>query len=57
MNRPLKDIIYLDYDDSKVQFHKDNCLVLPKWEGDFSDRELYDIMAFLESNLFTIKKL
>ena len=24
-------------------------LVLPRWEGDLNDRELYDIMPFLES--------
>jgi import inner membrane translocase subunit TIM50 len=49
MNRPLKDVIYVDFDDNKVQFHKENCLILPRWEGDPNDRELYDIMAFLES--------
>jgi len=49
LNRDIKDIIYLDFDDSKVQFHPDNALILPKWEGDRNDRELYDIMPFLES--------
>lgn len=50
MNRDLRDIIYIDFDDEKVQFHKDNAVVLPRWEGDPNDRELYDIMPFLESN-------
>jgi import inner membrane translocase subunit TIM50 len=50
MNRDLKDIIYIDFDDEKAEFHKDNCLILPRWEGDPNDRELYDIMPFLESN-------
>lgn len=50
MNRPLKDIIYLDFSDERVAMHKENCVVLNKWEGDMSDRELYDIMPFLESN-------
>ena len=49
MNRDIKDIIYVDFDDSKVVFHKDNAVILPLWDGDQGDRELYDIMAFLES--------
>ena len=51
MNRDLKDIIYIDFDDDKVMFHKDNAIVLPRWEGDSGDRELYDIIPFLESKL------
>lgn len=50
MNRDLKDVIYLDFSDEKVEFHKDNALILPFWTGDPNDRELYDIMPFLESN-------
>ena len=50
MNRDLKDIIYIDFSDEKVEFHKDNALILPLWEGNADDRELYDIMPFLESN-------
>jgi import inner membrane translocase subunit TIM50 len=49
MNRDLKDIIYIDFDDEKAAFHKDNVLILPRWEGDNNDRELYDIIPFLES--------
>jgi TFIIF-interacting CTD phosphatase-like protein len=49
MNRDLKDVIYIDFDDEKADFHKDNVLILPRWEGDPNDRELYDIMPFLES--------
>ncbi len=51
LNRDLKDVLYVDFDDSKAEFHKDNVLILPLWEGDPSDRELYDIMPFLESIL------
>eukprot|EP00347_Sterkiella_histriomuscorum_P015966 403355012 len=49
MNRDLKDIIYIDFSDEKVEFHKDNALILPLWEGNADDRELYDIMPFLEN--------
>lgn len=49
MNRDLKDVIYIDFDEEKAQFHKDNVIVLPRWEGDMADRELYDLMPFLEN--------
>lgn len=49
MNRDLKDIIYIDFDDNKAEFHKENCIVLPRWDGDSGDRELYDLMPFLEN--------
>lgn len=49
MNRDLKDIIYIDFDDEKAEFHKENVVILPRWDGDRNDRELYDIMAFLEN--------
>jgi import inner membrane translocase subunit TIM50 len=49
MNRDLKDIIYIDFSDEKCEFQKDNVLILPRWEGDMNDRELYDIMPFLEN--------
>lgn len=54
MNRDLKEIIYVDFDENKCEFHKDNVLVLPFWEGEPSDRELYDIMPFLESKLYIL---
>lgn len=49
MNRDLKDVIYIDFDDEKAEFHKENVIILPRWEGDSNDRELYDIIPFLES--------
>jgi import inner membrane translocase subunit TIM50 len=49
LNRPIKDIIYVDFDDSKVEFHKENAVILPYWDGSSSDRELYDLLPFLEN--------
>jgi import inner membrane translocase subunit TIM50 len=34
MNRALKDVIYIDFMDDKAAFHKENVLLLPRWEGD-----------------------
>jgi import inner membrane translocase subunit TIM50 len=49
LNRDIKDIIYIDFTDEKTEFHKENVIILPAWKGDSSDRELYDIMPFLEN--------
>lgn len=49
LNRDLKDVIYIDFHDDNVEFHKDNAILLPMWGGDMTDRELYDIMPFLEN--------
>ena len=34
MNRDIKDILYIDFDESKADFHKENVLILPRWDGD-----------------------
>lgn len=48
LNRPIKDIIYLDYSDEFVDYHKENCIIIPKFDGDKSDRSLIDLIPFLE---------
>ena len=49
LGRPIKDVIYLDFTDQTVPYHKSNCIVLPEWTGDMDDRALYDIVPFLTS--------
>lgn len=50
LNRDLKNVIYIDFTDENAEFHKDNVILLPRWDGsNFDDRELYDLMPFLES--------
>lgn len=49
LNRPIKDIIYVDFDESKVAYHKENAIKLSFWDGDQQDRELIDLLPFLES--------
>ena len=48
MNRPLKDVVYLDFTDENVEFHKDNCILLSDFKGDTGDRDLIDLIPFLE---------
>ena len=52
LNRPIKDIVYVDYSDESVKYHPDNCIILPKFEGDSMDRELIDLLPFLERKYF-----
>jgi len=49
LGRPIKEIVYLDFSDKVVPYHKDNTIILPEWDGDENDRALYDIIPFLES--------
>jgi len=48
MNRDIKDIVCVDFDDQKFSFHTRNVVKIPKWEGDDSDRALIDLIPFLE---------
>lgn len=57
LNRPIKDIIYIDYSDEYVNYHKDNCIILPKFEGDKSDRVLSDLLPFLDRKSFKIQHI
>jgi import inner membrane translocase subunit TIM50 len=48
MNRDIKDIVCIDFDDAKFDFHKRNVVKVPKWEGEDDDRVLLDMIPFLE---------
>lgn len=48
LNRPLAEVIYIDFSDEFVELHKENCIILPKFEGDLDDRELFDLIPFLD---------
>lgn len=48
MNRPLKDVVYIDYTDENVEYHKDNCILLSQFDGDNADRDLIDLIPFLD---------
>ena len=48
MNRDVKDIICIDFDEEKFSFHKRNVIKVPKWEGEDDDRVFLDIIPFLD---------
>ena len=54
MNRPIREIVYIDFSDEGVQFHKDNAIVIPRFEGDTEDRALMDLVPFLLRKLYLI---
>lgn len=49
MGRPVRDVVYLDFTDETVPYHKENTIILPQWTGNSEDRALFDIIPFLES--------
>ena len=49
LGRPIRDVVYLDFTDETVPYHKDNTIILPLWNGESEDRALIDIIPFLES--------
>jgi import inner membrane translocase subunit TIM50 len=48
MNRDIKDIVCIEFDPEKFYYHQDNVIKVPEWTGDNSDRELIDLIPFLE---------
>ena len=47
LGRPIKDIIYIDFNKDVAPYHTGNTIVLPEFTGDIDDRALYDIIPFL----------
>ena len=44
----MKDVVYIDYSDESVEYHKENCILLSNFDGDNGDRDLIDLIPFLE---------
>ncbi|XP_017487890.1 PREDICTED: mitochondrial import inner membrane translocase subunit TIM50-C-like [Rhagoletis zephyria] len=48
LNRDLRTVIHVDWNDKACALNPDNCLKLKKWDGDSeNDRTLYDLANFL----------
>ena len=47
INRPIRDIVYVDFEDDLLKYHKTNAIVIPKFEGDVDDQALGDLAPFL----------
>lgn len=49
LNRDLSKVIIVDCDPKAISLQPQNALMLPRWNGDDSDRTLIDVAAFLRS--------
>ncbi|EJD08232.1 HAD-like protein [Fomitiporia mediterranea MF3/22] len=49
LNRDLSKVIIMDTDPEHVALQPENAIVLPKWKGDPSDKDLVAMIPFLES--------
>eukprot|EP00831_Metopus_contortus_P003901 TRINITY_DN11438_c0_g1_i5.p1 TRINITY_DN11438_c0_g1~~TRINITY_DN11438_c0_g1_i5.p1 ORF type:complete len:142 (-),score=26.64 TRINITY_DN11438_c0_g1_i5:82-507(-) len=48
LNRDLNNVIMIDWDTKKIRRQPQNLVILKKFENDNSDRELFDVLPFLE---------
>lgn len=48
LNRDLSKVIYMDHDARSATLHPTNTILVPKWTGNASDRELEQWIDFLE---------
>lgn len=49
LNRDLSKVIMIDCDEKAASENSRNAIVLKKWEGDPSDRTLFDLIPFLQT--------
>lgn len=49
LNRDLSRVILIDWDSGAASLQPRNALIIKRWQGDESDRELIDLAAFLRS--------
>ena len=55
LGRPMKDVIYIDFTEENAPMHTGNTILLTLWNGDPDDRELIDIIPFLDSKFNSFK--
>jgi import inner membrane translocase subunit TIM50 len=56
LNRPLDKIILLDTNPDHAAAQPENAIIIPKWTGDPKDRDLVNLIPFLEYLTFTETK-
>ncbi|CAH8564843.1 unnamed protein product [Schistosoma turkestanicum] len=47
LNRDLSRVVFVDWDSAAAQLQPRNSLIIKRWDGEESDRELIDLAAFL----------
>lgn len=54
LNRDLSKVIVIDWNPHSTKFHPENSFNLQRWDGDDSDTTLFDLTAFLKSELLNL---
>lgn len=49
LNRDLNKVIVIDWNMKSVKFHRDNLLLVQRWDGNDSDNSLVDLISFLKT--------
>ena len=49
LNRDLKSVIHIEWNEKACSANPDNCLVIPKWDGSDGDKSLFDLAQFLRA--------
>ena len=48
LNRDIRKIICIDYDPESLKYNPRNSVIIPKFEGDGTDRELLQLIPFMK---------
>lgn len=51
LNRDLRKVILVDWSEDSASMNRENALILPKWEGDNTDRSLIGLAQLLQGQL------
>lgn len=51
LNRDLSKVIVVDWNPNSTKFHPENSFNIPRWSGNDDDTALFDLAAFLKSEL------
>ena len=57
LNRDLSKVIIMDTDPEHVALQPENAIVLPKWKGDPSDKDLVAMIPFLECSCLSSTRI
>ncbi|XP_075216193.1 mitochondrial import inner membrane translocase subunit TIM50-A-like [Lycorma delicatula] len=53
LNRDLKKVIVVDWNENSVKLHRNNAIIIPRWTGQDDDRTLVELALFLRTIAYT----
>ena len=51
LNRDLKNVIIVDFNEKKVPKQPENLIIMKEYKGENEDKELYELLQFLERKI------